>query len=105
MTKKHPSKKDSDAILIPPPGYDKILSDLKDLIKTSQFKAISAVNQALIFTYRGIGQTIHEQQQSAGWGTSIVEQLAKDLQHSFPGMRGRRFKLEVHKMLKKRIGR
>lgn len=88
MTKKYPSKKDSDAILIPPPGYDKILSDLKDLIKTSQFKAISAVNQALIFTYRGIGQTIHEQQQSAGWGTSVVEQLAKDLQNAFPGMKG-----------------
>lgn len=96
MTKKHPPKKDSDATLIPPTGYDKILADLKDLIKTSQFKAISAVNQALIFTYKGIGQTIHEQQQSAEWGTSVVEQLAKDLQNAFPGMKGRGSQLTTY---------
>jgi predicted nuclease of restriction endonuclease-like (RecB) superfamily len=42
----------------------------------------------LISTYRGIGQTIHEQQKTTEWGDSIVEQLAKDLQNSFPGMRG-----------------
>lgn len=46
------------------------------------------VNQELIEIYRDIGKTIHEQQQTSKWGESIVEQLANDLQNSFPGMKG-----------------
>lgn len=50
-------------------------------------QALSAVNKELISVYREIGRTIHEQQEKAEWGASIVEQLAKD-QNSFPGMKG-----------------
>ena len=71
-----------------PSGYGQVLENIKGLIKTAQLKALSAVNQALISMYRDIGKTIHEQQQTAEWGSSVVEQLAEDLQGSFPGMRG-----------------
>ncbi len=47
-----------------------------------------AVNRELMDVYRDIGKTIHEQQQTAEWGSSVVEQLAKDLKKSFAGMRG-----------------
>jgi predicted nuclease of restriction endonuclease-like (RecB) superfamily len=86
--KKKTLAKKSDSKIALPSGYVEVLDNLRDLIKTAQLKAISAVNQSLISTYRGIGQTIYEQQKTAEWGDSIVEQLAKDLQNSFPGMRG-----------------
>lgn len=86
--KKRALAKKADSKITLPSGYIEVLDTLRDLIKAAQLKAISAVNQSLISTYRGIGQTIYEQQKTAEWGDSIVEQLAKDLQHSFPGMRG-----------------
>ena len=87
-TKKNLSSKKSISKINLPSEYEQVLEELKDVIKTAQLKAISAVNQALIFAYRNIGETIYEQQQRAKWGASIVEQLAKDLQIAFPGMRG-----------------
>lgn len=71
-----------------PEGYKAVLENIVGLIKTSQTRALAAVNRELVEVYRDIGKTIHEQQQVAQWGTSVVEQLAKDLQNSFPGMRG-----------------
>jgi hypothetical protein len=38
--------------------------------------------------YRDIGQIIHEKQNAAEWGESIVKQLAKDLKNQFPGIKG-----------------
>ncbi len=35
-----------------------------------------------------IGQGIIEKQKTLGWGKSVVQNLAKDLQLEFPGMRG-----------------
>ena len=82
--------KNQSEVLIPslPTDYNTILHDLKSKIKTSQLQAMSAVNRALISLYREIGQIIHEQQEKAAWGDSVVEQLAKDLQNSFSGMKG-----------------
>lgn len=60
--------KKTDSKMALPSGYDKVLDNLKDLIKSAQLKAISAVNQSLISVYRGIGKTIDEQQQNSEWG-------------------------------------
>ena len=80
--------KSEEPVCIVPVGYDKVLEDLKSKIKASQLQAMSAVNKQLIFIYRDIGRTIHEQQSAAEWGSSVVEHLAKDLRKSFPGMKG-----------------
>jgi len=48
-----------------PSGYEEVLDNLRDLIKTAQLRAISTVNQSLISVYKGIGKTIYEQQQSS----------------------------------------
>lgn len=42
----------------------------------------------MINLYWDIGQMIFTRQQEAGWGQSVVEQLAKDLQAEFPGISG-----------------
>lgn len=86
--KKRLSPKKMDSKIILPSGYDHILENIKDLIKTAQLKALLVVNQTLISVYRDIGRTIYDQQKSAAWGDAVVEQLATDLQNSFPGMRG-----------------
>jgi predicted nuclease of restriction endonuclease-like (RecB) superfamily len=71
-----------------PEGYKSVLETLTNRIRLAQARAMVAVNHELIGIYREIGKTIHEQQQAAKWGTSIVEQLAYDLKNSFPGMKG-----------------
>ncbi|MBX9744713.1 MAG: hypothetical protein K2X08_05830, partial [Chlamydiales bacterium] len=61
-----------------PKEYASILEDLTSKIKAAQSRAMVAVNRELIEVYREIGKTIHEQQEGAKWGASVVEQLARD---------------------------
>lgn len=77
-------------VLVPglPKGYVSILDSIIEKIKSAQTRALIAVNFELIEVYKDIGRTIHEQQQQANWGDSVVKTLASDLQKNFPGMRG-----------------
>jgi predicted nuclease of restriction endonuclease-like (RecB) superfamily len=77
---------EKDAISIK--EYSKTLADLKHQIQESQFKAAAAVNHELIYLYWKIGKTIAEKQEKSGWGTKVIEKLAKDLQNAFPGING-----------------
>ncbi len=71
-----------------PKDYDTVLETIRGKIRDAQTSAMVTVNRELIGVYREIGRTIHEQQEAAEWGDSVVELLAKDLQKTFPGMRG-----------------
>jgi len=71
-----------------PPGYAAVLEDIKKHIRTAQFRAASASSRELIELYWYIGRSIVERQKAEGWGRSIVERLASDLQKTFPGMAG-----------------
>ncbi len=62
--------------------------ELKQQILSAQYEALKAVNREMINLYWDIGQIIVTQQQNAGWGKSVVERLAKDLQSEFPGISG-----------------
>ena len=48
---------------------------------------LSASKQTLLL-YWDIGKMVSEKMQNFGWGKSVVEQLAKDLQAEFSGVRG-----------------
>jgi predicted nuclease of restriction endonuclease-like (RecB) superfamily len=74
--------------LEPPAPYTTLLGDIKQKIRTAQYQALKAVNSQLITLYWEIGQSIIEQQQGQTWGKAVVEQLAKDLQAEFPGIKG-----------------
>ena len=65
--------------------YSRFLLDIKVRIKEAQYAALKSVNKELIQLYWDIGKKIVEKQE---WGRSIVENLAKDLQKEFPGMKG-----------------
>ena len=56
-------------------------------MRESQYRALQQVNQQQIQLYWDLGRLITERQQH-GWGKSIVETLARDLQTEFVGMSG-----------------
>lgn len=69
-------------------AYLDFLEQIKDTIQKERTKAIQQVNRSLITLYWEMGKQIVESQQAHGWGKSIVEQLSKDLQNSFPNRSG-----------------
>ena len=68
--------------------YLGFLVEIKTRIRQAQYQALRAVNSELTRLYWDIGETIHRKQQSLGWGKSVVETLARDLQEEFPGRNG-----------------
>ena len=68
--------------------YLGFLVEIKTRIRKAQYQALRAVNSELTRLYWDIGETIHRKQQSLGWGKSVVETLARDLQAEFPGRNG-----------------
>jgi len=69
-------------------NYTDLLQQIKERIHKAQYEALKAVNKELIALYWDIGKMVVEKQEKYGWGNSIVENLAKDLQLEFPGMKG-----------------
>ena len=68
--------------------YVEFVTELKQRIVSARLRAARAVNQDLVLLYWDIGRAILERQKSLGWGKSIVEHLARDLQAEFAGMEG-----------------
>lgn len=71
-----------------PPDYSQLLADVKQRVRAAQYRALQQVNQQQIQLYWDLGQLIAERQQRHGWGKSVVETLARDLQTEFVGMSG-----------------
>lgn len=69
-------------------NYAKFISSLKAKIRSSQIKATVAVNRELIKLYWEIGEEIVEKQEKEGWGTKVLERVARELQNEFPGIEG-----------------
>jgi len=86
-------------------NYISLLAAVKERVRAAQYAALRAVNKELFGLYWDIGKMIAERQKTEGWGKSVVQQLAADLQAEFPGVRGfsvqnlwymRQFYLEYH---------
>ncbi len=71
-----------------PQDYGLLLGEVKERIRSAQYEALRKVNRELISLYWDIGRLIVERQRDAGWGRSVVETLANDLQAEFPGIGG-----------------
>jgi predicted nuclease of restriction endonuclease-like (RecB) superfamily len=70
------------------PGYAALLKDIKERVRTAQMRATLAVNRELILLYWSIGRDVLNRQQAEGWGTKVIDRLAKDLGAEFPGVEG-----------------
>ena len=71
-----------------PADYAGLLVEVRTRIRAAQYTALRAVNQELVALYWDIGRMIARRQDRAGWGKSVVENLAQDLQKEFPGIHG-----------------
>ena len=64
-------------------SYRDFIDTLKQKIAQTKNRTILSVNQAMITLYFEIGKEIVQKQESLGWGKSVVEKLADDLQKEF----------------------
>jgi predicted nuclease of restriction endonuclease-like (RecB) superfamily len=71
-----------------PPGYSALLKDIEERVRTAQTGAALAVNRELILLYWSIGRDISSRFDTEGWGTKVIDRLAKDLGTEFPGVEG-----------------
>jgi predicted nuclease of restriction endonuclease-like (RecB) superfamily len=69
-------------------GYAELLEQLKARVRSTQVRAARAANTEVLGLYWSIGRDILDRQDTAGWGTGVVEQLAADLRLEFPDQRG-----------------
>jgi len=68
--------------------YSNFIRKVKERIYRAQYEALKKVNKELISLYRDIGKMIVDKQNKLGWGKSVVENVANDLQKEFPDVRG-----------------
>lgn len=71
-----------------PLDYASFFHQIKGRIRDRQLQAMRSVNRELVELYWDIGALIHLKQEVLGWGKSVVETLARDLQAEFPGRNG-----------------
>ena len=60
--------------------YQNFFVEVKNRIRSAQYDALRAVNKELVTLYWDLGKMISEKQKAQGWGKSVVENLAIDLQ-------------------------
>jgi len=80
-------KKSNPTVLVSP-EYRRFIEDLKACVVSARISAARKVNHELIMLYWDIGRRIVDKQQVLGWGESVVELVAQDLQTAFPGTTG-----------------
>ena len=69
-------------------SYAELIGDIKQRIRSAQYRALRAVNRELIGLYWDIGEIIVTKQQGETWGKSVVQNIARDLRQEFPKITG-----------------
>jgi len=68
--------------------YTKILQEIKQEIREGRYKAVLAANKELITRYWSIGNIILKYQKAEGWGSKVIDTIARDLSSEFPDLKG-----------------
>lgn len=73
---------------IDPKDYNHFFQEILFLIQEAQLESYRRVNKILIGFYWTLGEGLAKNLEKYKWGKGVVKNLSKDLQHSFPGIRG-----------------
>jgi len=68
--------------------YQPFLKEILSKIKQARYEMLKTVSRQTVMLYWEIGKSVSEKVLSEKWGKSVVEQLSKDLQSEFSGIRG-----------------
>lgn len=71
-----------------PERFADLLDGIKIHVRDAHCKALKSGNQGLTPFYWEIGRMIAIRQRLDGWGISVIDRLAKDLQKEFPDVKG-----------------
>lgn len=71
-----------------PPNYGTLLTEIKERVRRAQLRAHFAVSREMTLLYWQIGRDIVVRQKQEGWGKSVINRLAADIQKEFPGLEG-----------------
>lgn len=71
-----------------PADYAAWLAEIKTRVTAARQRAALAANAELIRLYWQIGRDILERQARQGWGSKVIERLARDLREAFPEIKG-----------------
>ncbi len=69
-------------------NYQPFLKDILTRIQSARYEMLKTVSKQTVLLYFDIGKSVSQKIQAENWGKSVVEQLSKDLQSEFPGIRG-----------------
>ena len=70
------------------PNYQPFLDEILAKIQVARYQMLKTVSKETVNLYWNIGKMVSEKVAREKWGKSVVEQLSKDLQVEFPGVRG-----------------
>jgi predicted nuclease of restriction endonuclease-like (RecB) superfamily len=67
---------------------DNPFGEIVGLIEQARSRAYQAVNTELVNLYWKVGEYINRKLETTEWGKKVIEELAKHLYRTFPGLRG-----------------
>ncbi|MFZ0826921.1 MAG: PDDEXK nuclease domain-containing protein [Verrucomicrobiia bacterium] len=69
-------------------NYARLLTDVKQRIRTAQVRTAMAGNASMLMLYWEIGGVLAERQKREGWGAAVLPRLATDLHNDLPELKG-----------------
>ena len=86
-------KSDRPASDLPVPApsdgdYERWILAIKERVRHARFRALLSANAEQLALYWDIGRGILDKQAEHGWGSKVVERMARDLRAEFPDMTG-----------------
>lgn len=88
--------KDKDGVIFPvapnlsemSDSYLDFIEEIKKEIQNQRVSIVLNANSSMICLYWNIGKAILQKQEKEGWGTKVIDRMAKDLKDAFPDMSG-----------------
>jgi predicted nuclease of restriction endonuclease-like (RecB) superfamily len=71
-----------------PMEYSGLVAQLRQEIHAARLHVSLTANRQLLILYWKIGKAILSRQETAGWGTKVIDQFSADLRKEFPDMKG-----------------